>query len=112
MRIDNSADIRGLRNIMRTALVVADEIWKAHGRKEGITITCGLNGVHSARSLHPCGLAVDLRTRYWTNRVDQVSVFTELQTQLKAIDPNYGVQLESDHIHMQWKPPHELRHYY
>lgn len=112
MKLANGADIRGLRNIMRTALDVAEQIWKAHGRKEGVTITCGLNGEHSARSLHPCGLAVDLRTRHWKKITEKIKVANELREELKAIDENYGVQWEPTHIHMQWKPPKELEHYY
>jgi hypothetical protein len=111
MDIKPGADIRGLRNVMRYPLSVAERIWEENGRSEGITITCGLNGVHSAGSLHPCGLAVDLRTRYFTSEIAS-DVARRLRSTLKVVDTNYGVKLESDHIHVQWRPPKHLEHHY
>jgi len=111
MKIKPGADIKGLRNIMRAALHVADGLWESSGRSEGVTITCGLDGVHSARSLHPCGLALDLRTRYFTRETAE-ELANRLRIEIKAMDQNYGVVFEGDHIHIQWRPPQHLEHYY
>jgi hypothetical protein len=103
MEIDDGAVIMGLKIEMRPALMIADQIWHKNGRDEGVTITCGLNGEHSAGSLHYYGYAVDLRTKYWLPQIIS-DVAYELQERLKSIDKRYGVQVESNHIHVQWKP--------
>ena len=89
-------NIQGLHPIMRRPLKAAEKIWKAHGRPEGVTITAGLNGVHSAGSWHYCGCAVDLRNNYF-NAVEKRQVFEEL----KAALPEYDVIGHSTHIHIE-----------
>ena len=93
---DQNVNIEGLHPVMRKALKRAERLWKEEGREEGITITCGLNGVHSAGSWHYCGAAVDLRTRYW-DEAKQVRVHAELKRRL----PDYDVVFHGSHIHLE-----------
>ena len=88
--------IQGLHPCMRLPLKKAEAIWKAHGRPEGVTITCGLNGIHSASSWHYCGCAVDLRTNYF-NATERQTVYNELK---KAL-PGYDVVWHTSHIHVE-----------
>ena len=75
---------------------IAERIWIENGRKEGITITAGLDGIHSAGSWHYYGLAVDLRTHYF----DETRLKKVYQA-LKASLPDYDIVLHSTHIHVE-----------
>ena len=65
-----------------------------------VTITSGVDGVHSEKSDHYTGNAVDIRirdfpgdVRRWTERMQ------------KALGSYYFVLLEKDHIHVSYKGP-------
>jgi len=96
MQIDNGAVLAGLHILMRKALGACEAIWKANGRPEGVTITCGINGVHSAASWHYYGLAIDCRTNYF-----QDSVKSKVVAQLKKELPDYDIVVHSTHIHIE-----------
>ena len=98
MEIKNGVILNGLSIKMRPVLIEADKIWKAAG--EELVITGGLDGTHSAGSLHYYGLAVDLRTRYFTSEV-AAQVFKDLQS---TIPFDYDVILHSSHIHVEYDP--------
>lgn len=93
---NKSVDIRGLHPIMRKAMKAADRLWKEEGRPNGITVTAGLNGVHSAGSWHYSGCAVDIRNNYWPED-KKIRVHAELKRRLLG----YDVVLHSTHIHME-----------
>ena len=98
MKIKHGVILAGLnRERMRYALMIADKVWKDKGRKEGITITSGLDGTHSAGSEPYYGLAVDLRTRYWGWK-KKMKVAQELMNRLGEA---YDVVVESNHIHLE-----------
>jgi len=90
--------IHGLNIHMRPVLREADRIWKAHGQE--LVITCAMDGMHSAGSLHYYGQAVDLRSRYFTDS-QKDSVVNQLNSTLGI---NYDVIVHSTHIHVEYQP--------
>jgi hypothetical protein len=112
MRVKEGVIRAGLAIEMRPVERIAEEIWKRQGKVidlgkeidlaiEGVTITAALDGVHSAGSLHPCGYAEDLRTRYFSK--EQVkAIASGLVHNLKAISIYYQVIVEKDHIHVEY----------
>lgn len=82
---------------MRAALIAAETVWERAGREEGVTVTGGLEGTHSAGSLHYYGLALDFRTRYFNAREKRAAA-TELRA---AIGGDFQVIEESTHIHVE-----------
>jgi len=93
---DQTVNIRGLHPVMRKAMKVADKLWIANGRPEGITITAALNGIHSAGSWHYSGCAVDIRNRYWDE-----SKRKAVHMKLKAALSDYDIVLHDTHVHME-----------
>lgn len=102
MKIKEGVILSGLQLPMRRVLKAAEEIWKSHGRSEGVTVTSGLDGLHSAGSLHYYGYAVDLRTRYFDG-VEQSVIHMKLKKALSD-NPYYTVLLEDTHIHVHYLP--------
>ena len=94
MKIKPGVILSGLDIRMRPVLQSADIIWKNHGQE--LTVTSGLEGTHSAGSLHYYGLAVDFRT-YWWSETEALEVAQELQQAL----PDHLVIHEATHIHVQ-----------
>lgn len=82
---------------MRPVLVAADKIWKEHGKE--LVVTSGTDGEHSAGSKHYYGLALDFRTRYFT-QAEQIKIYTLL---LKELSEEYMVIKEGTHIHVHYK---------
>lgn len=63
-------------------------------------ITAGSDGVHSAKSLHYHGRALDFRTRHVPEHERQgIADLISL-----ALGAEYDVILESTHIHVEWDP--------
>ena len=90
--------MQGLQLHMRPVLVAADIVWKNHNQE--LWITGSLDGEHSAGSLHYYGLAVDLRTRYFS-----VAERREVAAALKAsLNCNYDIVLHPTHIHVEYDP--------
>jgi len=98
MKIKEDAVLAGLDMKMRKALIAADEIWTA-GDQE-LVVTAGLDGEHSAGSLHYYGLALDFRTRYFTPEVKQ-AVAKRLR---EVLGRDYDVIEHSTHIHVEYDP--------
>ena len=98
MKIKEGANIQGISFKMRKVLKAADKIWKDYGKE--LVITCGMDGEHSAGSLHYYGLAVDLRTNYFDEAL-QETVRQELQNELGI---EYDVVLHTTHIHAEYDP--------
>ena len=96
MKIKEGANIQGLDIRMRSALIAADRIWKICGQE--LVITCGLDGEHSAGSLHYYGLAVDCRTRYF-NQTDKKKVVIDL---MDKIGHNFDIITHKTHIHIEY----------
>lgn len=113
MQIKKGVILSGLKEEMRPVLVFAENIWRKRGivfdydkkeydlKKDGVTITSGLDGKHSVGSCHYYGYALDLRTRYFTK--EQVkSIVRELKNILKNESEKYFVLDEKTHIHVQY----------
>jgi hypothetical protein len=100
MRIKEGVDLRGLQVPIMFGLSIADEIWCKYGISFGVTVTSGTDGKHKDGSLHYKGLAVDLRTRYFTPEIAQ-----QVANELRATLPNdFDVVLEPTHIHLEYDP--------
>jgi len=96
MKLKHGVSLVGLHLPMRKVLIEAERIWKAHGKE--LVVTSGLDGQHSARSLHYYGYAVDLRTRYF-DTVTTMKVANELRS---ALGEKYQVIVERNHIHVEY----------
>ena len=104
MKIKNGVILAGLDIEMRPVLIAADKIWKAHGQE--LVVTSGLEGTHSAGSMHYYGLALDFRTRYFED--DGAAVNVELQCELDNLfRGDYDVILHSSHIHVEYDPEYD-----
>ena len=93
---NDTVNIKGLHPVMRKAMKVAEQLWIANGQPEGITITAGVNGIHSAGSWHYSGCAIDIRNNYWDDAKK-----TRVHAALKEALPMYDIILHSTHIHME-----------
>ncbi len=100
MKIKPGANIQGIDIRMRPALIYANEIWRGLGRPEGVTVTCGMDGEHSAGSLHYYGLALDFRTRDFTTE-EKVKAANELEDSLGS---DFDVIVHGSHIHVEYDP--------
>lgn len=99
MKIKEGVNIQGLDIRVRHILIEADKIWQSLGNE--LVITSGLDGVHSPGSLHPYGLALDLRTNYFDDEEKEIA-YHSLKTVLKSIDLRFDVVFESTHIHAEY----------
>lgn len=98
MKIKPGANIQGLDIRMRPALITADRIWRKVGHE--LVITAGLDGEHSAGSLHYYGLAVDMRSKYFSEAEKQV-VVANLSN---ALGKDFDVVPHTTHIHVEFDP--------
>ena len=98
MRIKPGVKITGLRPEMLIALQCADRIWDKLGQE--LVITSGIEGKHAANSDHYKGLAVDLRTRYFTLPEQQVA-YDSLK---ESLGEDFAVIIESTHMHVAYRP--------
>jgi hypothetical protein len=96
MQLKEGVVLAGLDLRMRLVLVHAEQIWLDHARE--LVVTSGLEGTHSAGSLHYYGLALDFRSRYFTLS-NRASVVKKLQ---EALGPDFRVIAEKTHIHVEY----------
>ncbi len=105
MKIKEGANIQGLDIRMRPVLIAADRIWEEHGQR--LVVTSGLDGAHSAGSLHYYGRAVDFRIRDFDAQTVSL-VFVALKKELDALGNKYisyyDVVLHKTHIHVEYDP--------
>lgn len=101
MRLKHDVVMSGLKFEMRAAMVVAEKLWAEYG--EELVITSALDGTHQANSLHYFGLALDFRTRYFSDD-EKLIIEDELRERLKLYQ-YYDVVLEDDHMHVEWDGP-------
>lgn len=90
--------LAGLQIEMRPVLVQAKDVWLRLGQE--LVVTSGLEGEHSAGSLHYYGYAVDLRTRYFTD-VEKREAYDYLVARLGV---TYDVIWKPTHIHVEYDP--------
>lgn len=96
MKIKKGVILAGLQLPMRKALTSADVLWSNMGKE--LVVTSGLEGTHSAGSLHYYGYALDFRTYYFSARIKQV-IADRLALRLGE---KYTVVVEKTHIHVQY----------
>jgi len=97
--IKPGVDLRGIQPQMSVAYTIAAIVfWEQAG--SACWITSATDSIHGMNSLHPKGLALDLRTKHL--RAEQVHpVFMALKT---ALGEQFDVVLEADHIHIEFDP--------
>lgn len=105
--IKEGVELRGMSQYIWDAVYVAKEIYRKHGLH--LTITSGLEGVHSSTSLHYVGLAVDLRTSNIQSRDHAIQITEEIR---EALGSDYQVIYESNHIHIEYDPRLKRRNKY
>ena len=98
MKIKDGVILAGLDIKMRPVLIAADSIWDEYGQE--LVVTAGLDGAHSAGSLHYYGLALDLRTRYFDDAMREV-IGQDLEDRLPI---DYDVVVHSSHVHVEYDP--------
>ena len=98
MKIKDGVILAGLDIKMRPVLIIADHMWEQFNQE--LVVTAGLDGAHSAGSLHYYGLALDLRTRYFSD-VDKKVIAESLQD---SLGDKFDVVLHSSHIHVEYDP--------
>lgn len=104
MIIKEGVDLSGLKLVMVNILPDLERIWIGHGREEGVTITAALDGAHRVGSKHYEGLALDLRTYYWTEE-EQEMVYNNLLAVINLLYcDDFDVVLHKTHIHIEYDP--------
>lgn len=88
----------GLRSEMWFALGAIEMLYRLKGPGEP-TITSGLDGTHSPKSLHYTGYAVDIRTRNLSKQQAQ-EIYDLLRRHLDPL--GFDTVLEPDHIHVEF----------
>ena len=108
--IKPGVDIRGLQPQMVLAYVMAQPIYDKYGYP--CVITSGVDSKHGINSLHPKGLALDLRTNHIKDTMVTSMVCQEIK---EALGPQFDVVFEPDewedgkqvkwqHIHVEFDP--------
>ncbi len=98
MKIKDGVNIRGINIKMRKVLIQADRIWRELG--EELVVTAGLDGDHSKWSFHYYGMAVDLRTRYFSDS----QIFEAAEKLSNVLGLGYQVIIHKTHIHVEYDP--------
>lgn len=86
------------------AIIIAEQVWKEQNLDLWITSVSDSVGDRVKTSLHPSGLAFDMRILPKLGHNDTINklLADNLRTRL---GPQYDVVLETDHIHCEFDPP-------
>jgi hypothetical protein len=95
MQIKKDVVLSGLKIEMRKALIEAEALWKENSQE--LVVTAGLDGLHSAGSLHYYGYALDFRIRYF-DAAEKPGIARALKERLGG---DYDVILHKTHIHVE-----------
>ena len=101
LRLKAGVKLDKLHYKMLPVLVEAEKIYAEEGHD--LWITSGMDGVHSANSLHyrdDICRAIDLRTRFFTT-AERKLVCLKLK---KVLGREYDVVDEEDHFHIEYDP--------
>lgn len=98
MRLKAGVNPVGIKPEINLAMMIADAVYKDFMYE--CVITSINDSTHSATSRHYQGMAFDLRTRHMPAKTAE-NVSKTIQTNLGN---NYFVLLESNHIHVSYKP--------
>lgn len=96
----NSVQLAGLHESFRRVLPAAEKVYGEFGLV--LVITCGLDGLHSAGSVHYYGKAVDLRSRDPEGVQLPSETKEKLASKLRSVlGCCFDVVVEKDHIHVE-----------
>ena len=95
MKLKSGTDVGGIKPEIIVAMISCLTVVPKYGP---FTITSIVDGEHKKGSLHPEGLAIDVRTRDMKPGAAEKCV-RELQD---ALGLQYDVLFEGDHIHIEW----------
>lgn len=99
VRLKAGVSLAGIQPEMVVALRVLEDVYDRLGVSEVVVTSC-TDGTHSPSSRHYLGFALDLRTRNVP-----AAQRDELTTQVKkALGQDFYVLLESDHLHIDFRP--------
>jgi hypothetical protein len=100
MALEIKAGVRlmGLMPEMCVALIAIERLFVNIGHT--CVITSGIEGKHAADSKHYVGAALDFRTR----ELDSFTAQRLAKDAQRALGDDYWVQLEADHMHVQYRP--------
>lgn len=88
----------GLRPEIISALAIIVRAYEGVGKT--CTVTAGTDGTHKVGSLHPRGLALDIRSRDL-----QATSALQLQRSITAaLGKAYDFIVEADHFHVEYDP--------
>ncbi|MBW1812506.1 MAG: hypothetical protein JRJ39_02190 [Deltaproteobacteria bacterium] len=98
MRLKHSVNPVGLKPEMILALLVVDGVYSGSG--SDCILTSINDSFHFETSRHYQGMAIDFRIRHLPAGA-AVDISNEISRRLGI---HYNVRLESDHIHISYKP--------
>lgn len=104
IRIKPGVKVFGVRPEIVYALHVVDGVWLSFGL-DGPTITSCRDGMHSQKSLHNVGAAVDIRSR----DIDAALKLAILEKLKECLTDEFDVLLEyrgeaREHYHIEFQP--------
>lgn len=98
MQIKTGVKLNGIKPEIVLAIIIIETIYSKWDKE--LVITEATGGKHGRASLHYAGLAIDIRTNYFTNEEKQL-VARDLR---EALGENYDVVVETSHIHVEFQP--------
>lgn len=98
MQLKTGVKIRGIAPELLLGLFIADRIYKEKFQTE-MVVTSVIDGVHMQGSKHYLGQGADLRI--WGLEAKVKVVVNELKL---ALDENFDIVEEGDHIHLEYDP--------
>ena len=102
MKLKKGVILAGLNINMRPVLIHAENTWKKYKgyKKSGCVVTAGLDGLHSAGSVHYYGRALDFRI-WFLSKAQVKNIAIELRYYLSS---DYDVIIHKTHIHVEYDP--------
>jgi hypothetical protein len=97
MQLKTGVDIRKVTVEMVLGLVIADGVFRKHDIDMVVTSVC--DGKHMSGSKHYLGMGADIRIWGLEGKLDMI--ISDLK---KAMNNNFDVVKESDHIHLEYDP--------
>lgn len=108
IKIKNGVVITGMKPEINLAISITNTVLDRHGYDCIVTEITG--GRHSRHSLHPVGLAVDIRSKHIRVESKKIEILGDLR---EALGDKYDVILEglgsvNEHYHIEYQPKHTL----